>query len=460
MGSANADMTAYKMLGSNLRSNSILEDPTEDEGYAAASRQRRRRQSLESIKEITGVAGRRDSDFKRMTSRGKFHCGAEANYIGPRRDSAAQEEGVVRITKEQMMRALHEQKLGDAIVGAGMLKSNIDAPCLEGLWRNNQGGMSIRRKPMEHEAVFDFGDNRITMPKYLANEKAGQLVSCRPVLQAEGTRGYVVMKTKVPHRAGQEEAKFEAICDLDELDRHAKKLEEERPHTAMTAHAHLTKARPPPIAADMSAWRERQNEKRKALQEAETWQAIARKRQAARQAEGNLEDRDSEEEVEEAMPFRTTTSMDMVSQGSLEAFMQEASQPGERVRRGGMDLSAAVLEDLPWDARPPLPEPEVEKFFERIAFDDQTAGGTRRRASITGTMRSNAEERAWTLRSVGGALDFAVTFTTTVDASDFFGRTEAFEDEDAAADDEFWEDFFQPAAGTGRELGCFGACGC
>merc|ERR1719253_141027 len=86
-------------------------------------------------------------------------------------------------------------------------KSQVSLQSVEDVWWSNcKGQAAIRRKPEQHEAVYDFADNRISMPRYLAGgmegAQAGQLVTVKPDLHHHGLAGEVTMYTSVPKRYG------------------------------------------------------------------------------------------------------------------------------------------------------------------------------------------------------------------------------------------------------------------
>jgi len=324
-------------------------------------------------------------------------------------------------------------------------------------------------------------------------------VRVHPTINTEGTQGVVIMETKVPRRvAATDEAHLEAICDIGMLEWHAKQFETEQPHSAVKGHAHLHEARFPPISEDPSTWKKKGEMcmQEKVLQQSEAGlDSPKTKRQPSKPTRGpalgednsgvgdTLEDFDvlSESVSPASSPASSragskmssfisrggsprgsprTASKRSLNTGLLTGDMDNGPQQ-DRARRMGMDLTAAVGDDddLPWDARPPPTGPEAKSFFERIAFATSVKAVQRREAAAEpqpGTRSSKPEGSAWTLEAVG-SLNFTLTFTAAVGVDD---TLVSIEDHDKAQDEAFWEDFFQPVSGTGRELKCFGACTC
>merc|ERR1712151_1231625 len=145
-----------------------------------------------------------------------------------------------------------------------MAKTEIDNEALEDMWRANQGGNAIRRQKQDSEVVFDFGDHRISVEKHLADERAGQLQVIEPYLNAKGTRGEVIIFTKIPKRHAIEgPIELEEVCDIAELEALSKQLdhgEEENPEVKNQSHLRLT--RTPPSWKLWLEWRKIQEKRR------------------------------------------------------------------------------------------------------------------------------------------------------------------------------------------------------
>merc|ERR1712125_124504 len=107
----------------------------------------------------------------------------------------------------------------------GINKHFLDAEALEGVMQDSQASNSIKRIPQDHEAVFDFGDNRIYLPRWLRGECAGQLVTVDAKLNSAATRGQVAFTLKAPKRFSFDAAhRIEDVCDTTKIDEHQANL--------------------------------------------------------------------------------------------------------------------------------------------------------------------------------------------------------------------------------------------
>eukprot|EP00404_Azadinium_spinosum_P040857 CAMPEP_0180694116 /NCGR_PEP_ID=MMETSP1038_2-20121128/1732_1 /TAXON_ID=632150 /ORGANISM="Azadinium spinosum, Strain 3D9" /LENGTH=646 /DNA_ID=CAMNT_0022725423 /DNA_START=85 /DNA_END=2022 /DNA_ORIENTATION=+ len=387
-------------------------------------------ESLGAIKDGTGQR-LEGSQFKRMKGNGRFFCGArEAVQMAERRYN--EQNGQNKITRDELSELIRVSRNKAKGRGQEFQKSTVDVSILDDVQNNNQGGPGMKKLAAAHEVLADFGDIRVSMPRYLTDAKAGQMSYIVPTLNAAGNYGEVLLKTKVPHRhAVGEPPKLEAFCDLDGLDQRQAASAGSKDSPLIKDQSHLHQAKKPKSNDDWQHWRELQAKKRQAALESQDWR-LQRQTTTVKAVGRELDNEtDSDASSPEVRSGKSKTS------GS-------PASPSSPTRRRNAILSPTGVQGsadrTPWDCRrPPAPD-EVDLILEQIDWVDPDRTDVKAEAAAAATAHGSPgddpEEQQWIISAVGASFELAFTIGTAASSLP--------EEDSGAGDDAFWDDVFQP----------------
>jgi len=239
-----------------------LNTPEDDEEIkrnlrAGAVSELHRERTMRNIKEVCGVKNSGvQSDFHSMREKGMFFCGYQ--------DVSMKKQGLPSVFAvegeiQDVVSSDDETELMDTSRRA------IQSPEEDRkiMLHRVKGTTVMRRTPEKHEAVFDFGESRISVPREL-EDVAGQLQRIEVDLNDDGT-GNIVLTTQPPRRTWMKTLPkaLEEVVDVGQLQKNAKKEAKDQTH-AVSRHV----TRPPPSVKGWEAWREIQRQKRLNMEDA------------------------------------------------------------------------------------------------------------------------------------------------------------------------------------------------
>lgn len=313
----------------------------------------RRARDMEAIKDMCAIRRRArqgDSDYHHMTANGQFYCGAM--------DPAMKKAGVIVDNDSDLSDILgasdeEQPKQEDEDPALQSIKSLAERR--EEFLVKSNGGAVKRRPPQSHDAVFDFAEARICMPRHIPDNHAGQLVMVVPELRAGGTEGEILITTTMPRRHCMAAVpnELDVLLDMEKVEQESKKQPDD-PTASISRH----NARAPPSVKDWEAWREIQRQKR-----IEESQAELERARAGGRAVGSPKDGDQS-------PGAQAETGRIDSKGMLGGVQTDRSQNFRRAIRQD-NYKGLVSEKItpPWDARPPPETEELEEIFNDIGME-------------------------------------------------------------------------------------------
>jgi hypothetical protein len=477
-------------------------DPEDLEAYGVVGHQLRlvmQERSFNLLKEhVHLVEGA--SCFVEMQERGRFFCGAQEEDTQDIAEIELQKElkrprfqnlrrkGISRAEAMAMMNAEagNTDEESKHISDVQNLKASVTLQNAEDVWwANCKGQAAIRRKPEDHEAVYDFADNRISMPRYLHGEKAGQLVTVKPDIHHHGGTGEVTMYTRVPKRH------MTSVPDnIDKLDPKEVVILEKgadgvhKVTHGLKKHAHLSACSLPPSTRDWMDWRDAQLAKRRAAYEA----AMAAGAAAGKFDKPKGDDDFHSQGGSDIDPEDLAVMSDMLSGGSpnsarksqgggspqVSARRNSQQEPdsarfqGRGGRRAGVDLISMQTADSRWDARlAPNPDEMKSLLAKCMQFghhhtggpiswvaDHHDEGGDTAPGDETDPFADELVERIWLLKSLKGPnpkVDIVFAVPLEGGFEDEVIEVDEPGSKDDDANEEFWKGVFRPIPKTFME---------
>ena len=205
--------------------------------------------SMQGIKQVCGIddsAGQ--SDFHAMREKGMFFCGYQ--------DAAMKKQGLPSLfSTEAALEDIsssdsedEDQEALEARDHKAILRPEDDRLIM---LHRVRGEAVMRRTPQDHEAVLDFGESRISVPRGV-KENGGQLQKVAVDMNDDGT-GNIVITTQTPRRScnASEPNSLADVVDLNNLEKQSRKQPNDETHQISRR---LT--RPPPSFKEWEAWRE------------------------------------------------------------------------------------------------------------------------------------------------------------------------------------------------------------
>eukprot|EP00438_Fugacium_kawagutii_P026586 Skav236413 [mRNA] locus=scaffold4178:75544:94472:+ [translate_table: standard] len=243
----------------------------------------------------------------------------------------------------------------DATTTVDISRRAIDSPeedrkihgdCVRGiaiLLQRVKGTTVMRRAPETHEAIFDFGESRVSVPREL-QDVAGQLQRIEVDMKLgwrrldvqlgndDGT-GNIVITTQTPRRFCNAALpkSLEGVVDVGQLQKNVKQQLEHETHSVPR---HIT--RPPPSVKEWEAWREIQRQKRLEMED------------AMRKMQKTNED---------------ATEVPWERHGTARAF-GKAVRTAERKDKDSIPVAEKM--QAPWDAAPPPKLEEIHRALEDL----------------------------------------------------------------------------------------------
>jgi len=384
--------------------------------------------------ELVPRASANESSYNDLVGHGKFYCGADetvakAALAAARGEHSARDRTKVVYTVEDKLRVLIASAGGAESFGTALLsKSVIANRDLEELWHQMPGDSAIRRLPEEHEAVFDFGDSRISMPRYFADSRregerhleAGQL------LEVKERNGRVTLTTHAPRRAVVDApSRLDAICDVHALDAMLNFPHANHNWSKGKAYNHLHEMKRPPDNKMWMEWRDSQ----------------------AKQRVDEMRDREQNKlrtRLANQQKLTTEAGATFLTIGEVEdeeeaGSLASSAAGGSKSPRGYEVIKAKI----PWDARPSPNRKEMERLARKFLPNDLLEAHLLRAGKADGrrTRRAGNRELAFRIAAVGTSefqLDFAVMVGGMELPPPASRAAERDEDED------FWKDIFEP----------------
>jgi len=179
------------------------------------------------------------------------------------------------LPEDEMDNARDEERRNNArarLVCGCVAKNPVSVYDVEDLWWSNSAGTnSVRRRPPEYEAVYDFQDKRITMPRFIDKQTAGQMIAINAEIDEMRGHGEIILKTKAPLRVANREANsLEKLQEKGEVCHENEKQEEFEASVKnkLSKYAHLAWPRGPPTTKRWIIWRELHNKKVQAAKDA------------------------------------------------------------------------------------------------------------------------------------------------------------------------------------------------
>ncbi|CAE7607738.1 unnamed protein product [Symbiodinium sp. KB8] len=383
--------------------------------------------SMQGIKQVCGIddsAGQ--SDFHAMREKGMFFCGYQ--------DAAMKKQGLPSLFSteaalEDISSSDSEDEDREALEARdqkAILRPEDDRLIM---LHRVRGEAVMRRAPQEHEAVLDFGESRISVPRGV-KENGGQLQKVAVDMNDDGT-GNIVITTQTPRRScnSSEPNSLADVVDLKNLEKQSKKQPNDETHQISRC---LT--RPPPSFKEWEAWREIQRQKRM-----ESTDDAIRKMRDGPQAETKTAAASARANKEESARTPTDTSQQVIAR---------------KAQRNDKEVLVAERISEPRDAAAPPGEDELNRAFLQLSIDPGVvakAAGREQSKSIMSsedTMPAVLSKR-WILKSSGGKplrIDFSAAMTVRSAAKPINMSGSFTDDETGSAGSRamFWGDFFTP----------------
>lgn len=310
----------------------------------------RRARDMEAIKDMCAIgrkARQGDSDYHHMAANGQFYCGAM--------DPAMKKAGVVEDSDSDLSDsfASDDEQLQQDDEESALQTIKSLAERREEFLVKSGGGAVKRRQPQSHDAVFDFAEARICMPRVIPDNHAGQLVLVESDLRYGGTEGDILITTTAPRRhcMAANPNELDVLLDLKKVEEESKKQPDD-PTNSLSRH----NARAPPSVKDWEAWREIQRQKR--IQES---QAELQRARAGGGAAGGQKDDDPSAQAE-------TGRIDSKAMAGMKDDRAQNFRRAIRQDHG----KGLVVEKVtpPWDARPPPEAEELEELFKEMGIEN------------------------------------------------------------------------------------------
>ncbi|CAE8614714.1 unnamed protein product [Polarella glacialis] len=412
----------------------VVEEVTAEHGLTGTSlKKMATAASLAQVKSETGLATReRTNEFRVMLEAGKFFCGAQdpaLKRVGLKKtERKAEEEGSSGSSDfEERDETLIREKVRQK-KAVFTLEDDMEI-----YLQATKAGTVARRTPEAHEAVFDFNESRISMPKYLSDSRAGQLVTIAPKLHpvAGGMMGQILVKTMAPIRLCNEKSPTE-LANIMDLKTITAASGTGVLHDRTAPITRKQTGRQAPNVKDWEAWREIQRQK--CIDEKnKVNQHLRGVREGAGKGDGEGEDGAA------AMDRRAESKFAIGENGERTA--RKAIR--QKVEKGF--ISELILP--PWDARPPPDSEEVQRLLAKLGLDEATtmlaAGHPSMSVSqngTTGTFESRTRLRKnWMLKATG-AKTFRLAFQAAmVPPEEDEEPGEAIKDKE---NEDFWQAFF------------------
>lgn len=418
--------------------------------YGVTERERRQVQRLKSFDDLKASCGleRRNSAYHTFVEHGRFHScakAASADNEEIQEQRAFQKEiqdaldeshdphnhglGMTKKDALAIMRNLDEEQIQQEEAEAAaanaffhdpdkarhftgrMHKNPVNVEDVEDLWwANCHGQASIRRKPMEHEAVYDFADCRISMPRELTGgARAGQILTVKAHINKDGTKGEVLVHTKAPKRACTDQpAKLDYFIERGETqirEMFDSSLTERV--VGLNKHGHLATSGVPPTTQHWLEWRDIQKKKQAAAREAamavemaeRALQASKGKPSAAAdeddfRSQASSHEGNSGHEGHDVMsaPPTARNPAGAIADGVVHDPHAGKARMG---RRMALDSHQDVDENTPWHSRPLPSREDLRRVMMRLGMADPAGAGVGSpRATSRPSPRSGASPRA------------------------------------------------------------------
>ncbi|CAE7313049.1 C56G7.3 [Symbiodinium natans] len=384
--------------------------------------------SMEGIKKVCGVdeaAGQ--SDFHAMRDKGMFFCGYQ--------DAAMKKQGLPSLfateaALEDISSSDSEDEDQVALEARGqkaILRPEDDRLIM---LHRVRGEAVMRRVPQDHEAVLDFGESRISVPRKI-KEKGGQLQKVAVDLNDDGT-GNIVITTQTPRRSCNSSAPnaLADVLDLNNLEKQSRKQPNDDTHQVSRQ---LT--RPPPSFKEWEAWREIQRQKRM-----ESTDDAIRK----------MRDGPQETKTTAASAASARATKEESARTPKDNSQQVIARKAQRNEKETVIVAGAAIE--PRDAAAPPDENELSQALRQMSVDPRLilkAAGREQSKSIASSEENGLPavlSKRWTLKSAGGErlrIDFSAAMTVR-NAGKPVNMSGSFTDEGSAGSRDIWSDFFIP----------------
>eukprot|EP00930_Biecheleria_cincta_P030212 TRINITY_DN20937_c0_g3_i1.p1 TRINITY_DN20937_c0_g3~~TRINITY_DN20937_c0_g3_i1.p1 ORF type:complete len:792 (+),score=219.88 TRINITY_DN20937_c0_g3_i1:179-2554(+) len=313
-----------------------------------------RNQDMDHIKDMFGIrrkARQGASDFHQMTNNGQYYCGAM--------DPNMKKAGVIIDSDSDLSDLLEDldEEIDEEenVDPTSALRIKSLAEHREEFLVKSKGAAVKRRPPQPHDAVFDFAEARINMPRRIPDNHAGQLVMVVPDLRAGGTEGEILISTSLPRRHCMAAVpnQLDVLLDLKKVQEESKQQPDD-PTSSVSRH----NPRAPPNVKEWEAWREIQRQKR--IKESQAELERARGGGAAigiPKMDGDGEHADQRQDSKVRLDSKTPK--DERAQNFRRAIRQD-------------NLKGLVSEKIsaPWDATPPPEVEELEEIFRAVGLED------------------------------------------------------------------------------------------
>ena len=389
-----------------------------------------RRWSMQGIKEVCGVdTEATKSDFHAMREKGMFFCGYQ--------DAAMKKQGLPSLfategALEDISSSDSEDEDKEVLEARGqkaILRPEDDRLIM---LHRVRGEAVMRRVPQSHEAVLDFGESRISVPREI-KETGGQLQKIAVDLNDDGT-GNIIITTQTPRRScntGEPNALADVV-DLSNLEEKSRKQPNDDTH-----HISRHVTRPPPSFKEWEAWREIQRQKRM-----ESTEDAVRKARDGPQAE-----------TKAATSARAKEESARTPKDSKDA-QQVMARKAQRNDKETVLVAERIAE--PRDAAAPPSEDEIHRALLQMSVDSgviSRAAGREHSKSVmsseeNGTLGTPAVlTKRWALKSASGKslrIDFSAAMAVRSGMKPV-STSGSFTDETGSGGSAmFWGDFFIP----------------
>ena len=355
-----------------------------------------RRWSMQGIKEVCGVdTEAAQSDFHAMREKGMFFCGYQ--------DANMKKQGLPSLlTGEAELEDIsssdsedEDQEALEARSHKAILRPEDDRLIM---LHKVKGTAVMRRAPQDHEAVLDFGESRISVPREI-KETGGQLQKVAVDLNDDGT-GNIVITTQTPRRScntGEPNALADVV-DLNNLEERSRKQPNDDTYQISR---HITRA--PPSFKEWEAWREIQRQKRMESTE----DSFIRKARDSPQAETKTAATSARANKDESARSPKDNSQQQVIARKAQRNDKETVLVAERIAE-------------PRDASAPPDEEEVHQALLQLAVDPgviSKAAGREQSKSVASSEDTGLPAvltKRWTLKSSTGKpfrIDFSAAMT-------------------------------------------------
>eukprot|EP00933_Yihiella_yeosuensis_P025477 TRINITY_DN19779_c0_g1_i1.p1 TRINITY_DN19779_c0_g1~~TRINITY_DN19779_c0_g1_i1.p1 ORF type:complete len:663 (+),score=155.30 TRINITY_DN19779_c0_g1_i1:161-2149(+) len=411
------------LMGATGRGSPVLEE----EGPSAnALRHMHMEQSLHHLKEVFGLYDKEHqrSQLDILMENGLYFCGSQdpkmkqvGAAVSDAHNLSSSDDGSSEEEREQDLNA-------DADAAALQKRAVVSvAEDLRELLKKTGGTSVNRRVPEEHEAVFDFAEARISMPRIIGDDTAGQLIAVTPKLNSDNSEGDVYLKTQVPRRtctSGIYTSELSEIVDMKKLEEASITIVDEPPEPLIRKGA-----RAPPSVKEWEAWREIQKQKRLEAKQAELLKMRGR--------------------GEEDTPGKRKPGAD----GSKERVPErnDVMVPRRAIR---CDPSVGiVVENIPppWDARPPPTNEDLEAALDELGVDPEVTKAAEGKPDLSDQEEDQFEHtpghirRHFQVRAIGRPFKCNVNMVVGPDREKIYEQDRTQVAKAGRLDTRFWKPF-------------------